>query len=123
MNWEERRPHELTSEYLGRVLEDYLGLSEMAARARRGHFDDYFCPPEVDDGMNIHRLVNELYGKTQVINRGSPQYKRIMEVREAAINGEFDGTKEESDRWAQSKEGQELMSEFPPEVRKKLFGV
>lgn len=123
LSWEGRKPHELSSEYLGRVLENYLGFKEMAVRARRGHFDDYFCPPEVDDGMNINRLVNELKEKADRIHRGSSQHRRILEVREAAIQGEFDGTKEESDRWAASKEGQTAMSEFPPEVRKKLFGV
>jgi hypothetical protein len=121
--WESRRKGELTSEYLGRVLENFLGFREMAVRARQAHFDDYFCPPEVDDGMNINRLVNELLEKSKTISKNSPQYRRIMIVRELAIQGEFDGTKEESDRWAASKEGQEAMSEFPPELRKKLFGV
>jgi hypothetical protein len=122
VDWEPRRKGEMTTEYLGRVLENYLGLKDMAARARRGHFDDYFAPDEVADGMEIMRLVNELYEKTQTIQKYTPQYYRIMAVRKAAMEGEFDGTKEESDRWAVSKEGQELMKEFPEEVRKKLFG-
>jgi hypothetical protein len=63
MSWERRRAGELTTEYLGRVLDEHCGLPEMAKRARRGHFDDFFCPPEVDDGMNIHRLVGELQGE------------------------------------------------------------
>lgn len=119
-SWERRRVGELTTEYLGRVLEDYLQLPEMAQRARQGHFDDYFCPPDVDDGMNINRLVDELQRKSTVVTKS--RKKRILEVAEAAKQGEFDGTKEESERWAASKEGQDLMKEFPLEVRRRLFG-
>jgi hypothetical protein len=107
MAFERRRKNELTTEYLGRVLEDYLYFPEMAKRAREGHFDDYFCPPEVDDGMNIHRLVWELQFKLENINKDTPQGHRIKEVIGVAIDGGFDGTKEEAERWGASKEGQE----------------
>jgi hypothetical protein len=112
MEWETRRPGEMTTVYLGRVLEEFLGLKDMARRAREGHFDDYFCPPEIDDGLNMHRLVGELEDKGRGLNRNSPQFKRIMQVREAVVLGEFDGTKEESQRWAASKEGQELFRQL-----------
>lgn len=120
MNWERRRQGEPTAEYLGRVLEDYLGFPEMASRARMGHFDDYFAPKEVADGLEIIRLVNELHGKEQVVRKADRP--RIREVIEAVKTGEFDGTKAESDRWVASKDGQEAMAEFPPELRRKLFG-
>lgn len=107
MNWERRRPGELTPIYLGRVLDDYLGLPAMARRAREGHFDDWSAPAEVADGMEIVRLVNELAGKAQMM--GKADRKKVLAVREAAIAGEFDGTKAESDRWAASKDGQETM--------------
>ena len=55
--WERRREGEPTPTYLGRVL-DELGFPDMARRAREGHFDDYFAPPEVADGMEILRLYN-----------------------------------------------------------------
>ena len=119
--WEKRREGELTTEYLGRVLEDYLHLPEMAKRARYGHFDDYFCPAEIADGTEIIRLVQELYDKTRLLTRNSPQWVRVICVIEAVKQGEFDGTKEESDRWVASKEGQEALSAFTPAARKKLF--
>lgn len=112
LEWEPRRSNETTPMYLGRVLSDYLGLPKMARRAREGHFDDFFAPPEVADGLEIARLVNELAGKAQVM-RGSAR-DRVLAVRQAAIQGEFDATKAESDRWAASKQGQDAMRGLLP---------
>ena len=120
--WEHRRKGELTSEYLGRVLEDYLNLPEMAKRARQGHFDDYFAPGEVADGWEIHRLVHELGSKADMLAKHAYHRRKILSVRDAAIHGEFDGTSEEAARWMASKDGQEAMKDFPPELREKLFG-
>ncbi|HEY7009054.1 MAG TPA: hypothetical protein VH395_08950 [Jatrophihabitantaceae bacterium] len=99
----ERRPGEPTAVYLGRVL-DILGLHEMADRARAFHFDDYFCPPEIDDGGNINRLVDELTAHARAAD--DEQSARIREVIAMAIDGAFDGTREESDQWAASPDGQ-----------------
>lgn len=100
--WEPRRDGEMTTVFLGRVL-DELGLATLARRAREGHFDDYFCPPGIDDGMNIHRLIAELQ---RCWRQQREKRERIDVLIDAAKRGEFDGTKEESDRWAASKEGQ-----------------
>lgn len=109
-DWEQRRPNEQTTSYLGRVLDDYLGFADMARRAREGHFDDYFAPPEIADGMEITRLVRELTGKAQVVAKSDRA--RVLAVRDAAMNGEFDGTKAESDRWMASKEGQDTFRDL-----------
>jgi len=72
-----------------------------AKRAETGEFDDfgtkYACP--------ITQLHNELMeaGFTKFAQR----------VR----NGEFDATKEESDEWARSPEGQAIARELPQEMR------
>jgi hypothetical protein len=105
--WELRRPGEQTPMYLGRVL-DELGFADMARRAREGHFDDYFAPAEVADGMEILRLYNELGSKEQVVRKS--ERPRVRAVIEAVKTGEFDATKEESDRWAASKDGQETFA-------------
>ena len=107
--WEPRRPGEMTSVYLGRVLDDYLGLDEMARRARQGHFDDYFAPKEVADGFELIRLARELNS----IARGTNRVKRlrIRKVVDAVKDGEFDGTREESARWQASADGQAAMSD------------
>lgn len=108
--WERRRAGEQTPVYLGRVLEDYLGMPAMARRAREGHFDDFFAPAEVADGMELLRLYGELRGKAQIV--GKADRARVLEVAEAVKAGEFDATREESDRWAASMDGQNTMREL-----------
>jgi hypothetical protein len=121
MWWERRRDGEPTATYLGRVL-DEVPVGDMAKRAREGHFDDYFAPAEVADGMEILRLVNELevYANTPATPRN--ERPRIRAVIAAVKEGEFDGTREESARWQQSADGQRAMAQLPPEVRRTMFG-
>ena len=106
MWWQRRQPGEATPGYLARVLEA-AGLTEMAADARACHYDDYLCPPDVDDGMNIHRLVGELRLAARTADR--IKRDRIEVIATAAIDGEFDGTAQESEAWQQSPDGQEAM--------------
>lgn len=77
-----------------------------AKRAETGEFDDfastYDCP--------ITQLYLEL--------RAAGFNKFAVRV----ANGEFDATKEESDEWAASPEGQEAMAQLSPELRKAMFG-
>jgi hypothetical protein len=102
-----RRDGERTNEYLGRTLDD-LGLHNMAERARLYHFDDYFCPDEVDDGANINHLVEELRMQRNAQRTLNPDNAiRINATMLLAMEGEFDGTKEESEEWAKSADGQE----------------
>lgn len=110
VGWERRRQHEPTADYLGRVLDDYLGLDELAGRARMAHFDDFFAPREIADGAELLRLVGELErAKTKL---GPDRRRRVDEVIDAVKTGEFDGTREESDRWAASKDGQDALHEL-----------
>jgi hypothetical protein len=111
MWWEGRRHNEPTHQYLARVLEE-VGLHSMAERARLCHFDDYFCPPEVDDGLNMHRLISELKEHQKNPATKANDRQRINVMVHHVIAGEFDGTKEESDIWANSKDGQATMREL-----------
>lgn len=104
--WEGRRSNEITAEYLGRVL-DQVPVGDMADRARKGHFDDYFAPAEVADGMEILRLHSELHEWASKPVTPRNERPRIRAIAEAVKEGEFDGTKAESDRWAASKDGQD----------------
>lgn len=108
--WETRRPGELTPIYLGRIL-DWLQLPDMARRAREGHFDDFFAPADVADGMEILRLHRELraHARTMQLSGQRERLRRTLAVADAVKDGEFDATKEESDRWAASKDGQDTM--------------
>jgi hypothetical protein len=106
-----RQPGESTAEYLGRTL-DEIGLPDMALRARAFHFDDYFCPDEIDDGANINRLVAELRRRADVYEWADQPRRRIEAVIAAAIDGEFDGTTEEADAWAASSDGQAIFRDL-----------
>jgi hypothetical protein len=106
--WELRRSGELTTEYLGRVLEWAGAPTVFAANARMGHYDDYFAPAEIADGMEILRLVRDL----RRLARAGGDAERLAAVENAAKWGELDATKAESDRWAASKDGQETFAEL-----------
>lgn len=71
-----------TKEKLAAVLREH-GLNEMADRAAQGVYDDY----ESQSAMPINDLVNELIAAGQ------------QDLAQRAINGEFDGTAEESAAW------------------------
>jgi hypothetical protein len=111
--WERRREGEATTVYLGRVLDD-LGATDLAERARLGHFDDYFCPDEVDDGANIHRLIHQLGSWACLGTRERRTRAKVM--IEAAKDGEFDGTREEADRWAKSPDGQQAFHDLMGDI-------
>lgn len=120
--WEPRREGEATADYLARVL-DELGAGELATQARACHFDDYRCPPDVDDGMNIHRLVHGVKvwalhhpaaapSATPPVSDRAALIARVRAVVNAAFAGEFDGTTEESRAWAETPEGRATFREL-----------
>jgi hypothetical protein len=71
-----------TKDKLAAVLREH-GLTDMAIRAEQGIYDDYESP----EAMPINLLVNELIAAGQ------------QDLANRAINGEFDGTAEESAAW------------------------
>lgn len=79
---------------------------EFAQRAETGEFDDYgsayLCP--------ITQLHSEL------------RAEGFTKFAARVANGEFDATKEESDAWAASPEGQEAARMLSPELRQ-IFGM
>ena len=76
-----------------------LGLMDMSLKARGGYYDDFLSPE--DD--NIGLLCRDLAAV------GTPE---ALALRARAIDGDFDGTAEESEAWAQSQEGIEALSEL-----------
>lgn len=81
-----------------------------AKRAATGEFDDYATPSDAAHVCPITQLHSELTkaGFTKFAAR--------------VANGEFDATKEESDEWANSPDGQETFKLLSPEVRIAMFG-
>jgi hypothetical protein len=68
-----------------------IGLDDLAAEAERGMFDDYESPIAFPLINLVHRL-----GEAATLDAAA--------LAERVKDGEFDGTKEESDAWAR-KEG------------------
>jgi uncharacterized protein YecA (UPF0149 family) len=80
-------------------LQAFLNLG---ARAREGEFDDWtskHATPEIE-------LYHEL-----------AQHEAL---RQRLLSGEFDSTKEESDAWARSADGQAALASLPSAMRKAL---
>jgi hypothetical protein len=87
-----------TSEKLAVALEA-AGLKALAIRARTDEFHDYLSDhvfPELE-------LVGLL------LRAGTPA---AMGLRRRVIDGEFDASREESDEWAASPEGQAAFAEL-----------
>lgn len=81
-----------------------------AVRAATGEFDDYATPTDAAHACPIMQLYTELSkaGFTKFAAR--------------VADGEFDATKEESDEWAMSPDGQETFRLLSPEMRIAMFG-
>jgi hypothetical protein len=101
--WKPRAEGEPTNVYLARILRE-LGAEEVAVKADAYHYDDFKCPPEVDDGMNIHHLILDLTRWCNPFDTAIREKTTVLIL--AAKRGEFDGTKEESKAWFESSEGQ-----------------
>lgn len=69
------------------------GLHDMADKAATGYYHDFLSPLDFPE----MQLVGDL------LQAGTPE---AMGLRKRAMAGEFDATKQESDEWAQSPEGQ-----------------
>lgn len=84
--------------------ENAAAYEAFAKRAETGEFDDYastyVCP------------VTQLY--TELLEAGFTKFAARV------ASGEFDATKEESDEWARSPDGQAAAKQLPPEMRKIL---
>jgi len=81
-----------------------------AKRAATGEFDDYAIPSDdahVCPITQLHSLLTAA-GFTKFAAR--------------VADGEFDATKEESDEWAMSPEGQDVFRQLPEAMRRAING-
>lgn len=85
-----------TSEFLATEL-DKAGLPDLAIRARRDEFHDFLSPHTFPELTLVEALRIA----------GTPE---AIAIRTRVIDGEFDASTEESDDWARSPEGQEMLS-------------
>lgn len=90
-----------TTERLAEALKAAGAPPDMISRAREGYYDDFKSPLAMPE-MQLVQDARE-HGLTTIV--------------EGVYRGEWDATKEESDEWARSPDGQatfrELMSSFP----------
>ena len=98
---------EHTTVKLARALSEIPGVPEaMIDRARTGYYHDYLSPlatPEVQLVADLRELA---------ARPATPRNSRslLREMAKRVFGGEFDASKEESDAWATSPEGQSVMA-------------
>lgn len=92
-----------TKDILASELEK-AGLSDMAAKASTGYYHDFLSPLAAP----CMQLEEDLR------NAGTPE---AMALRLRHLNGEFDASKEESDEWASSSDGQEAFGQLRHTLR------
>jgi hypothetical protein len=102
----------VTARRLAHALALIPAPENMVAAALDGYFDEWKGPLD----FPIMQLVEDLWKLYEQTGN-----KRYLELRDRVKEGEFDGTKEESDEWARSPEGQaafaELTTPRPPANR------
>lgn len=87
---------ESTTEKLAKALEAVNAPAIMIKRAREGYYDDFKSPLTFPE-MQLHQDAHVAGLET---------------IKAAVEAGEFDSTKEESDEWARSPEGQAVFAEL-----------
>lgn len=92
-----------TKDFLAQELRK-AGLNDMADRAATGYYHDFLSPLD----MPCMQLAEDL------AKAGTPE---ALAIRKRHLNGEFDASKEESDAWAASADGQAAINSLPPHMR------
>jgi hypothetical protein len=93
-----------TKDFLAQELEK-AGLTEMAEKAREGWYHDYLSP--------LALPCQQLEADLKAV--GTLEAKAL---RQRHLNGEFDASREESDAWATSPEGQAAFGSLSEEMRR-----
>ena len=107
---------EHTTVKLSKALAAIPGVpKDMIQRAVDGHYHDYLSPltfPEMQLVADLRELAS--FPATPTASR-----PLLRDMAQRVIDGEFDATKEESDAWAKSPEGQETFRQLRDDV---VFG-
>ncbi|HLK77198.1 MAG TPA: hypothetical protein VKU77_26550 [Streptosporangiaceae bacterium] len=104
---------EHTTAILARALSAIPGVpDEMIDRAKAGYYHDYMSPltfPEIQLVADLRDLAKR---------PATPRNSRplLMALAQDVIDGKHDASKEESDAWAASPEGQETFRQLADDV-------
>lgn len=98
---------EHTTTKLARALEAIPGVPEdMIEKARTGHYHDYLSPLDFPE-MQLFADLRNLAGRRTM----PPASRRmLLNLAKDVINGKHGASKEESEEWARSPDGQETMA-------------
>lgn len=100
---------EHTTAKLARALEKIPGVpAGMIQRARDGYYHDYLSPLDTPE-IKLVADLRELAGRPATPRNSRPLLRALAN---AVIDGQYDASKEESDEWARSPEGQQVMAEL-----------
>ena len=98
---------EHTTAVLARALEAIPGVPPaMIERARTGYYHDYLSPLATPE-MQLVADLRALASAPATPRNSRPLLRNLVT---AVINGQYDASKEESEEWARSAEGQETMA-------------
>jgi hypothetical protein len=98
-----------TTEKLALALEAVPGMpAQLIKLARAGHYDDY----KSSLALPLWQLRHDLLNASRAMTYTSRMLVKAL-IRDV-VEGEFDGTKEESEAWARTPEGQEALRAFGP---------
>ncbi|SRR6266705_5389891 len=100
---------EHTTVKLAKALQEIPGMPpDMISRAIDGYYHDYLSPltfPEMQLVTDLRKLAAE--------PTTGPKARAALEaMAQRVIDGDFDATREESDEWARSPEGQETFRQL-----------
>jgi hypothetical protein len=90
-----------TKDKLAAALRE-TGLDEMADKAATGYYHDFLSPLALPEIVLVNSLALAAIGHPD-------RATAINALRQRVINGDFDASKEESEEWAASEEGQDAM--------------
>jgi hypothetical protein len=100
---------EHTTAKLARALTAIPGVpAAMIERATAGHYHDYLSPLDFPE-IQLVADLRELAARPATPRNSRPL---LRDLAEAVKNGEYDASKEESDEWMRSPEGQAAMAEL-----------
>lgn len=98
---------EHTTAKLARALRAIPGVPEdMIRRAGDGYYHDFLSPLDFPE-IQLVKDLRDLASRPATPRNSRPL---LREMAQRVTDGEFDASKEESDEWARSPEGQEAMA-------------